>query len=482
MCRKSNFHASLHFTYRAQFLAYGTIIAPFQQLWFSSRAFLSGRRRTMAYRFFIPLLSLFVASTATLAAEPDPVALLKDAREIYEQKGEKWDQGNQVLGTVEYLYGDKERGRQMIATAFSDVKKREQYSDRLSGYADILTAQLTTGLMADARETVRIGNEDRRSDPQDQKAASTAMPMFLAQPKFLAQAIDFFATADDTAAGVRFIDTMPLDDIPDTARMKKIELRLQLVRALLRRAHQAQAESLLSKTLTEYPESKLSSSLPGLWFRLGKPAEADHAFDALIAKDKSNLDAFYRYCEAVEEMAIAEIDTKVSARARSTAAKLENVDAELKKRAARSLSEIYMRLGDFEKAVEAARSSAEPKDGKRELGDSTLIDSLLEIGMYARRAGQIKLSEKCFQEAIGLDPESAEAKKKNPSKPEPSLVDYKAAMYRLAGGDDEAMFRFVDRIDEPGTRLMADIATAIELNARKTGRGRNLLMPFFETE
>lgn len=419
---------------------------------------------------------------SSAAAEPDPVALLNEARGLYEKFPAEYRNGRALvpLALVECLYGDRDKGRRTFVEALASAKKTTDLLTRFDEYGLLVQAQSMAGFVEDVHETIRVAGEDGKAVAEEDWYATEVAFLY---GDFV---IDFYASVDDAASALRFIDSARQNKgntVEITARILRDARkwpRIHLVDKLLKHGRRKKAIEVLQQTLVDFPElTEDDVNLPALWMRLNRIVESEVAMNKLVAKHNGRDGTWFYVTDAIAALALANIE-----RGNIDAARRLLKIVQGKQGADTSAIEfkIYVKLGEYENAAEIVRmpASGDPKPSKsaEAANRRNQMKKLLALAVLSGRAGKRDLSEGFFADAEKL---SAELELKNEKfAAESAAMDL--AVHRLAAGDTTALLKAAEKLNNPMMQYMADLLTAIELHVLKTGKGKNFLFPKLEAE
>jgi tetratricopeptide (TPR) repeat protein len=431
----------------------------------------------MSRTLYLVVSIVAFASPFTHAAEPDPAALLKEARALVEKFPAEYRTGKPLvpLALVECLYGDREQGRKELSDLLTAVKAEKDLFNRFDGYAMILQSQQIAGLTEDAYRTIAAAWEDEKAVPEEEWYP------FEVRRIYGKHVIDFYASLNDAASALRFIDggRQTIGNTPEItasiSRDARRFARIRLVESLLRYGKPDKAREVLQQTLKDYPETlKDSVDVPAAWIQLKDSNEAQKALDALIDEQNSPKGHFVRLDEALCNIALAHIEVGNPAAARFVLRRILAGDDGDK----RWLEfKIQAKLGEFDEALktanrpEKADPNAMPYTAEAKLRAKK--NNLSALGVAAAKAGKKDVAERCFAEVAKL------IAQEKPRKPEfagdPGVSDL--VIPRFAAGETSALVDAAAKLGNPMLLYIANLTTALELHIRKTGKGSNFLMP-----
>lgn len=417
----------------------------------------------MHFSLRLALLPLLLACHPADAAEPaaaqsDAASLLKEARAQHERLPPQMRElGKLPLAVAECQFGDRDAGRKLLAELSEFAKKQLDVSDRFGLLGQLIDAQRAAGLPDDARETIRTLQEAEKSATE----IDLVLPLALI---YGSSAIEFYAADGDDAAALAFISSIRVKKGVDPTKTEAdrrhthFSAHIGLVEALLRYDHKAQAERALRKLLTEYPDfGTSSSSIPQFWILLGKPDEARRALDSMLQTG-----------DTLRKAAEAYITVGDKDEARKMLAKLQLLNDsdhrwdEFK---------VYVRLGEYDKAFEAANRPKKPTmrnappDNER-LERSVAVSHLTRMAVLAARAGRQDIADRALNEVEKI----VAAKQPGGVDGRPNDDAMQLGMARLMMGDSTALINVGDKTGDPMMIYLSRLITAAELHARKTGK------------
>lgn len=411
------------------------------------------------------ILSALRGETAIRAADPpDPVVLLKVAREAYQEVPAELQSARRKLplALVESLCGDREVGRRELAALADEIKAEKPDGDRFVNYARLIRAQLLAGFPDDARRTLEVAETDAKTYERMQWWE------FYPDELYVPKVVEAFAEACADDDAIRFIDTRRTETgDSETGKLHDRNWpRVILARAQLKRGDREKAAKTLQAALTACPELA-DPELPAFWIRIGDAVKAKETKDQLL-KDHAESRTFQVIMWQQSALAHAEQGRLDQARSIENVVKKYWADDSKFERFT-----ILAKVGDFEQAAEIARSGTE-------LRARTTAKCIVNLAVLAGRSGKRELAERYFAEYEKLLAERA---------PAPPVSDLKAedarltlANYRLAAGETDAQLRAAATFKHPLLQYAANVQTAYYLCARRLKKGEDFFLPPLEVE
>lgn len=403
------------------------------------------------------------------AAEPDPVALLKESTALLEKlPAEYREQAKLPLAALECFVGDRELGRRYFADVVALVEKVPEGTQPFNLYGRVVEAQQMVGLIDDARSVIRKARAAERTLKDDDLILTE---LFMMQGH---RFVDFYASIGDVEEALRYIDEMrPMKHTTaaGTEHERKTgreRARLALVFALLKYGNKEKAEAVLRRTIADFPGlDERTVDVGRAWLRFRRFPEAKKSIDSYLEKsDPSTYQVFVP--AALANTAADYIDAGRPNDARlllSVVQSLKGNDNRWQEFA------IHAKLGEYDKAIAAADRPRKSAD-KGEIG---LWDSFNNqerrshfsaLAVLATKVGKREEAEKYFAEVEKTLPEE--------DSPEAAGAWMDLGAHRMAAGDTTAMLKAAEELQNPIMTYMAKLVTAVEVHIRKTGKGVNV--------
>ena len=398
------------------------------------------------------------AAEPAAAAEPDAASLLKEARAQHERLPPPMrDLGKLPLAVAECQFGDRDAGRKLFAELSESAKKLIDVADRFGLLGQLIEAQRAAGLPDDARATIRTLQEAEKSATE----IDLVIPLALI---YGSSAIEFYAANGDDISALAFIDSIRVKKGVDPKqtetdlRLTQFSVRVGLIEALLEYDHKTQAERVLRKSLTEYPDfGTSSSSIPQFWILLGKPDEARRALDSMLQTGATLTRAAEAYITVGDKDEALKMLAKLQL--------LNDSDHRWDE------FKIYVKLGEYDKAFEAANRPKKPAvrnapPANERLERSLAVSHLTRMAVLAGRAGRRDVADRALNEVEKI----IAAKQPGGVDGRPNDDAMQLGMAKLMMGDSMALINVGDKTGDPMMSYISRLITAAELHARKTGK------------
>lgn len=408
------------------------------------------------------------AAEPAAAAEPDAASLLKEARAQHERLPPPMRElGKLPLAVAECQFGDRDAGRKLLAELSESANKQIDVGVRFSLLGQLIEAQRAAGLLEDARMTIRNVQETEKSATKE----DLVLPLALT---YVSSAVEFYAATGDDVAALALIDSIRVEKGVDPKqaeselRSTRALVRVGLIEALLKYDRKAEAERVLRRSLTDYPDfGTLSPGIPQFWILLGKPDEARRSLDLILKSESARMSSLY-LSDALTRSAEAYGTVGDDDEARKMLAKLQLLNDSDHRW---SEFKIYVKLGEYDKAFEAANRPKKPTmrnapPANERLERSVAVSHFTRMAVLAARAGRQDVADRALNEVEKI----IAAKQPGGVDGRPNDDAMQLGMAKLMMGDSTALINVGDKTGDPMMSYISRLITAAELHARKTGK------------